>query len=145
MCLGHGSERHARKRILDWIGEDSHFGALLCIFEDSEAVIKMILKGTSPTMRHSSRTHRVAHGLLVDRINLDTKIQNKCVDTKNQLADMLTTGNFTRDEWNHLHRLINIMSISMFCCSHFSPNDNPQLMSKRLMQRQNVRLRNQNQ
>ena len=30
------------------------------------------------------------------------KIQIKYVDTKNQLADMLTKGNFTRDEWNHL-------------------------------------------
>ena len=29
------------------------------------------------------------------------KIQIKYVDTKNQLADFLTKGNFTRDEWNH--------------------------------------------
>ena len=34
--------------------------ALLYIFEDNEAVIKMILQGRSPTMRHVSRTHRVA-------------------------------------------------------------------------------------
>ena len=34
--------------------------ALLCIFEDNEAVIKMIIKGRSPTTRHVSRTHRVA-------------------------------------------------------------------------------------
>ena len=39
--------------------------ALLYIFEDSEAVIKMIIKGRSPTMRHVSRTHRVALGLVV--------------------------------------------------------------------------------
>ena len=32
------------------------------------------------------------------------KIQMKCVDTKNQLADMLTKGSFTRDDWNHLFR-----------------------------------------
>ena len=31
--------------------------ALLKIFEDNEAVIKMIIKGRSPTMRHVSRTH----------------------------------------------------------------------------------------
>ena len=30
--------------------------ALLKIFEDTEAVIKMIIKGRSPTMRHVSRT-----------------------------------------------------------------------------------------
>ena len=34
--------------------------ALLYVFEDNEAVIKMIMKGRSPTMRHVSRTHRVA-------------------------------------------------------------------------------------
>ena len=34
--------------------------ALLYVFEDNEAAIKMIIKGRSPTMRHVSRTHRVA-------------------------------------------------------------------------------------
>ena len=60
----------------------------------------MSKKGRSPTMRHVSRTHRVALDWLFDRTNLDSKIQIKCVDTKNQLADMLTKGSFTRDEWN---------------------------------------------
>ena len=45
--------------------------ALLYVFEDNEAVIKMIIKGRSPTMRHVSRTHRVALDWLFDRINLD--------------------------------------------------------------------------
>ena len=82
--------------------------ALLYVFEDNEAVIKMIIKGRSPTMRHVSRTHRVALDWLFDRINLDPKIQIKYIDTKNQLADILTKGNFTRDEWNHLLTLFNI-------------------------------------
>ena len=43
--------------------------ALLYVFEDNEAVIKMIIKGRSPTMRHVSRTHRVALDWLFDRIN----------------------------------------------------------------------------
>ena len=34
--------------------------ALLYVFEDNEAAIKMIIKGRSPMMRHVSRTHRVA-------------------------------------------------------------------------------------
>ena len=76
--------------------------ALLYIFEDNEAVIKMIIKGRSPTMRHVSRTHRVALDWLFDRINLDPKIQIKYIDTKNQLGDIVTKGNFTCDEWNHL-------------------------------------------
>ena len=43
----------------------------LYIFEDNEAVIKMMIKGRSPTMRHVSRTHRVAPDRLFDRINSD--------------------------------------------------------------------------
>ena len=40
--------------------------ALLYVFEDNEAVIKMIVKGRSPTMRHVSRTDRVALDWLFD-------------------------------------------------------------------------------
>ena len=91
--------------------------ALLYVFEDNEAVIKMIIKGRSPTMRHVSRTHRVALDWLFDRIDLDPKIQIKYIDTKNQLADILTKGNFTRDEWNHLLTLFNISHFSSTVCS----------------------------
>ena len=71
---------------------------LFFVFEDNEAVI---IKGRSPTMRHVSRTHRVALDWLFGRINLDPKIHIEYMDIKNQLADILTKGNFTRDEWNH--------------------------------------------
>ena len=64
----------------------------LYVFEDIEAVIKMIIKGRSPMMRHVSRARRVALDRLFDGINLDPKIQIKYVDTKNQLADILTKG-----------------------------------------------------
>ena len=100
--------------------------ALLYVFEDNEAVIKMIIKGRSPTMRHVSRTHRVALDWLFDRINLDSKIQIKYIDTKNQLADILTKGNFTRDEWNHL--------LSLFNISHFSSTGCSAAMAKRIQQ-----------
>ena len=55
--------------------QSSRHKALLYVFEDNEAVIKMIIKGRIPTMRHVSRTHRVALDWLFDRINLDSKIQ----------------------------------------------------------------------
>ena len=90
--------------------------AVLYLFEDNEAVIKMIMKGRSPTMRHVSRTHRVALDWLFDRINLDPKIQIKYIDTKNQLADILTKWNFTRDEWNHLLTLFNISHFGSTAC-----------------------------
>ena len=60
----------------------------------TEAVTKMTNKGRNPTMRHVSRTHRVAQDWLFDRINLDPKIQIKYIDTKNQFADILTKGKF---------------------------------------------------
>ena len=60
----------------------------VCVFEDNEAVIKIVIKGRSPTLRHVSRTHRVALDWLFDRINLDSKIQIKYINTKNQLADI---------------------------------------------------------
>ena len=91
--------------------------ALLYVFEDNEAVIKMIIEGRNPTMRRVSRTHRVALDWLFDRINLDSKIQVKYIDTKNQLADILTKGNFTRDERNHLLNLLNISHLSSTVCS----------------------------
>ena len=97
--------------------QSSRQEALLYVFEDNEAVIKMIVKGRSPTMRDVSRTHRVALDWLFDRINLDTKIQIKYIDTKNQLADILTKGNFTRDEWNHLLCLFNMSHFSSTVCS----------------------------
>ena len=100
-----------------------HQEALLYVFEDSEAVIKMIIKGRSPTVRHVSRTHRGALDWLFDRINLDSKIQIKYIYTKNQLADILSKGNFTRDGWNHLLCLFNI--------SHFSSAECSEVMSKR--------------
>ena len=51
--------------------------ALLYVCEDNEAVIKMIMKGRSPTMRHVSRTHRVALDWLFARINLDPQNPNQ--------------------------------------------------------------------
>ena len=101
----------------------THFGALLYICEDNEAVIKIMIKGRSPTLRHVSRTHGVALDWFFDRSNLEPKIQIKYIDTKNQFVDILTKGNFTRDEWNHLLCLFNI--------SHFSSTDCSEVMSKR--------------
>ena len=61
-------------------------------------------------------------GCLIE-LTLDPKIQIKYIDTKNQLADIPTKGNFTRDEWNHL--------MCLFNSSHFSSTDCSEVMSKR--------------
>ena len=72
----------------------SHQEALLYVFEDNQAVIKMMKKGRSPTMRHVSRTHRVALDWLFDRTNLDPKIQIKYIDTKKPTRRHTDEGKF---------------------------------------------------
>ena len=87
------------------------------MFDDNEAVIKMIIKGRSPTMRHVSRTHRVALDWLFDRINLDSKNPNQMHRHQKPTRRHLTKGNFTRDEWNHLLDLFNICHFSSTACT----------------------------
>ena len=77
-------------------------------------------------MRRVSRTHRVALDWLFARINLESKIQIKYVDTKNQLADILTKGSFSRDEWNHLLCLSNIMCFLTYSGSHLKSSLKPE-------------------
>ena len=78
--------------MLNLFPEMSRQEALSYVFEDNETLIKMIMKGRSPAMRHVSRTHRVA-------------------------LEWLFEGNFTRDEWNHLLSLFNISHFSSTACS----------------------------
>ena len=105
------SQEHSELSKVDFVSSNvnsSHNGAMLYIFEDNEAVIKMIIKSRSPTLRHVSRTHRVALDWWFDRIKLDPKIQIRYVHSKNHLADFLTKGHFTRDEWS----LLSILTLS---------------------------------
>ena len=79
--------------------------ASLYALEDNESVIKMIIKGRSPNLRHVGRTHRVDLDWLFDRITKDPAIYVKWVGTKEQLADILTKGSFTAQAWFDLLRL----------------------------------------
>jgi len=79
--------------------------ANLYALEDNESVIKMIIKGRSPNLRHVGRTHRVDLDWLFDRITKDPAIYVKWVGTKEQLADILTKGSFTAQAWFDLLRL----------------------------------------
>ena len=64
-------------------------------------------------MGHVSRIHRVALDWLFDRIKMDSKTQIKYVDTKNQLADILS------DEWwVQPSSFFMIMNVPMFACGH---------------------------
>ena len=100
-----------------------------------------ILKGGSHDLRHVSRTHMVALDSLFDRCNLDSEIQIRYIDTKHQLADMLTKGNFTRDESNNLLHLFNISHFSSLCYTqNFSSISCPKTMAKRIQEEKEDRI-----
>ena len=96
-----------------------HCEAQLSIFEDNAAEIKMIMKGRRPTMRYVSRPTE-SRSCLFDKIHFYTQDPNRTSShQKNKLADMLTNGSFTRDEWDQFLRLFNIMNFSMFLAAIF--------------------------
>ena len=64
--------------------------ATLFVFEDDEAVIKMVIKARSPHMRHVSRTHRANEDWLCERINLDPSISIRFVSSNQQVEDKMT-------------------------------------------------------
>ena len=84
---------------VDYVHTNTHSSRIesqLCIFADNEAVIKMFIKGRSPTMWHVSRTDRVAFDWLFDKIN------------SIMLTPKTNSQTFSRDEWNYFLRLFNI-------------------------------------
>ena len=82
--------------------------ATLIVYEDNEAVIRMCIKGRSPNLRHVQRTHRVNLDWLFERIRKDKGIALRYINTKWQIADMLTKGQFTAQLWRRLCELASI-------------------------------------
>ena len=80
--------------------------AVLYIFENNEAVVKLIIKGRSPAMRHVSRTHRVALDWLCNRI----------MWTPRSKSNFLTPKSNWQTYWPR--ELSHVMSGIIFCvCS----------------------------
>ena len=80
----------------------------LVILEDNDAVIKMTIKTRSPSMRHVARVHRVDLDWLFERISTDEALGMKYINTKDQLADILTKGSFSQETWKVLLKLLQI-------------------------------------
>ena len=79
----------------------------LCLFfEDTDAVIEMIIRARSPSMRHIARTHRVNLDWLLDRIHLDPGIQIKYVNTSKQIADILLKEFFRSRKMDAAHTTV---------------------------------------
>ena len=74
----------------------------LVIFEDNDAVIKMIMKGRARQMRHVQRTHRINLDGMFEQIHEDPGLFLRYVGAKQQLGDLLTKGSFSAETWNSL-------------------------------------------
>ena len=115
-----GSRHHKRKTY----SLRSH-----ALLEDNKAVIKIIIEGRILTMRHVSRTDRVAFGWLFDRINWDTKIQNQIC--RHQKPNRRPIDERQLHPWwvkSSSSCVQHHEFFSMFSCSHFSPINNSQTM-----------------
>ena len=123
-CISHPNQAHQRHANKHWSYSSKYIGfwpsVMLYVFEDNEAVIKMIIKDRSPTMRHTSRSHKI-------------RIQIRYIDSKYQRADILIQDNFPRDERNNL---LHLFSISHFSSSYCAKNSSliscPKAMTKRM-------------
>ena len=133
-CLRNVNTKLTGNQNVDQVSDLDHVASNACssqcdaelyIFGDSEAVIEMIIEGGVQNLKC-----RAFFGCLTES-TWTQKTHIKCVDTQNQLADFLTKGSFTRDEWNHLLLMCNIMNISVFSCSHFKSITKSKIMSKR--------------
>ena len=92
-----------------------------CIMlEDNDAVIKMTRKEKKSDNETCFQNPQSCFWLVVRSNQFAPKNQKHMQDTKTQLADILTKGSFTRDEWNHLLCLFNI--------SHFSSTKRLEVM-----------------
>ena len=106
-----------------------------CTFLKNEAVIKMIIKGRSPMMRHVSRTHRVALDGLFDRINLEPQDPNQTCWHQKPARRLVNQRKFHAWWWCNLLRLFNLMNSSMFSHSRFRSIEKANTMSKRIQER----------
>ena len=105
----HSQPKHQKKNILqsiDYVQPNAQVSTdrtHLFIFEDNEAVIKMISKGRCPHMRHVLADASCELGLVgsFEKTKLDANASVTCVHTNQQIAD-ITKSSFARNEWNEL-------------------------------------------
>ena len=76
----------------------------LIVCEDNEVVIKIVSKQRSMALRHVSRTHRVCLDWTFEVMQSET-VSMRYVNTKFQIADMMTKAFTKKDTWNTLLEL----------------------------------------
>ena len=80
----------------------------LTMCEDNDAVIKMLMKGRAPILKHCGRTQRVDLDFLFEQLREDPAILCRYIHTTQQVADILTKGVFTAESWGRLIGLLRL-------------------------------------
>ena len=96
---------------VDWVPPSLpslRYNTRLIFVQDNDAVIKMVIKARAPMLKHVSRTHRIDLDWLFERISQDPAIFGRYIHTKLQIADMLTKGNFSAEQWQLLCTLLRV-------------------------------------
>ena len=76
--------------------------AILVLLEDNDPVIQILIKGRNTTLRHVPRVTRVNIDATYERIREDPGIYLRHWPTEYQMADILTKGSFTQNQWSQL-------------------------------------------
>ena len=76
--------------------------AVLVMLEDNDPVIQILIKGRATQLRHCPRVHRVNIDATYERIRCDPGIYLRHWPTQYQMADILTKGSFTKQQWDEL-------------------------------------------
>ena len=77
----------------------------MIVFEDNDAVIKIVQRGRTERFRHVPRTHRIDLDFVVDILEKDPGLCIRYISTKAQVADIFTKGQFTSFQWKALLKL----------------------------------------
>ena len=77
----------------------------LLILEDNDAVLTMHRKSRAPLLRHVTRTHRVNLDWCLERLREDEGIYLRYINTKQQIADILTGDHLAHINGTHYYRL----------------------------------------
>ena len=91
---------------------------------------------SSPNQTNKNQRCKRATGKPVGSSSITNAQQIPTANTNHQLADILTKGNFTRDELNNLLHLFNISHLSYTCCAKNSSLIScSKTMAKRMQER----------
>ena len=126
-CNTQVSQKHTALWNVDFVSSNVnyfHKRATLYIFEDSEAVIKMIIEGGSPTLRHVSRTEQSCAWLVC---------LTELIQTINCRAGMLTPGINSQTLW--LKDTSHVMNGTTFCVCSISGFSAGQSCSEAMVKR----------